>query len=209
MIVAGVVAVALVGLARSDRAQGASTPPPPGYQDVQFGPTVYRIPYEKYNVGIQPYDPARDHAAFFFSLILPDLAPSTSDPAEVASWGTGTGWHRQLHILVEYGRDYISQQQQMLNAFSQSESMKKMTEDDARRAGKPVKHIFKYMTADHFDTLANGCRLYHGYAIAADTMMVCGSGASMLEQTPEIHRMLISLLDSFRQRKAAYNRVDA
>jgi hypothetical protein len=173
-----VFAVVLFGAGEPSRPQSAQSEPPAGYRDVRFGPTVYRIPYEKYHVGIQPYDPQRDHAALVFSLILPDLAPSTSDPAEVATWGKGTGFHKELHILVEFGQDYISQEQQFQNAFEDSARMKAL-QDARAHDGKPMNR-FRILTPEDFSSQPNGCKIYQGYMIGGDLMQVCDIGSSLL-----------------------------
>lgn len=174
-----VLAVVLIGAGEPSRAQSAQSAPPPGYRDVQFGPTTYRVPYEKYRIGIQPYDPESDYAAMVFDLILPDLAPSTSDPAEVATWGRGTGWHRQLHILVEYGRNFISEKQQFESAFSQSAEMRVSSEsyDKEHRIDNTKNRTF--LDFNKFITEPNGCRRYIGESINSTMIEECGEGVSM------------------------------
>lgn len=113
-----------------------------------------------------------------FSLILPDLTPSTSDPYEVAKWGTGTGFHKQLHISVEYGMNYISQEQALENAFAQSQNMKSLQDKDESE-GKTIVRL-KYLDRNHFRYLPNGCKQYEGYAIGGSMFEVCGHGDDLL-----------------------------
>jgi hypothetical protein len=50
--------------------------------------------------------------------VLPDVTPASDDPAEAAKWGKGTGWRRQIFGLVEYGQNFIPEEQMLENACS-------------------------------------------------------------------------------------------
>lgn len=178
-----VLAVAIVaGFAGVARAQSIYDlligRPLPDTRDVRFGETIYRIPVAKYRIWSKPYATANDPPTFGFSLILPDLAPVTSDPAEVATWGKGTGWHRELHVLVQYWRDYITQQKMLENAFNDSKRMKAL-QDEYEKQGKKVVRS-RYLDKDVYTELPDGCRRYEGYAIGGNVVQVCGEGQSLL-----------------------------
>jgi len=152
----------------SDRLQPAiqarSTPlAKPGggdFVDVAFGKTIYHLPVKLYRIGTQAYDKENDHAGFGFSAILPDVAPASSDLAEVATWGMGTGWHRELHVLVEYGREFITQEKTLENAFADSRSMKLLQDKQEKNGEKVVR--FKYLDPSKFTVMNNGCKKYTG-----------------------------------------------
>ena len=160
--------VALLNEVELDIAQSS-----PGYRDVQLGPNVFHVPYQQYHVGVPTGQP--QYPALAFSLILPELAPITSDPAEVATWGKGTGWHRELHILVQYYVNYISQQQQFDNAFQRSAEMEVLVELDPLHP-----HVIPILSRDNFSIEQNGCKRYYGYAGIGNIMDVCGSGDLLL-----------------------------
>ena len=68
--------------------------------DVRFGSTVYAIP-RNYLVGAtQPRD-ENPYAAFTIQVLLPDLAPRTSENAAELDQA---GWHDQLRALFQYGK---------------------------------------------------------------------------------------------------------
>ena len=118
-----------------------------------------------------------------FSLILPDLAPSTSDPAEVATWGTGTGFHKELHILVEYGMNYISQEQQFENAFSQSEAMRRSSEAFDTDHGLNITQHRHFLDRNTFELQSNGCKKYVGESIFSTMLYTCRENSSIILTT--------------------------
>ena len=149
------------------------------YRDVQFGGKTYHLPAVEYRMWVQPYDKVREHAAFGFSAIAPTIAPATSDPEEAATWGKGTGWHREIHILVEYGNSFVSQQKQIENVFGQTESMRRL-EDNLQREGRPVVR-FRLLDRGDFTTLPDGCKRYQGYALTGNEIRICDdAGAPLL-----------------------------
>ncbi len=151
----------------------------PTYRDVQFGEKTYHLPAVGYRMWVQSYDKVREHAAFGFSAIAPAIAPATSDPEEAATWGKGTGWHRQIQILVEYGNTFVSQQKQIENAFDNTESMRR-AEDSLQRQGRPVVHS-RLLDQGNFITLPDGCKRYQGYALTGDEIRICDdAGAPLL-----------------------------
>lgn len=147
------------------------------FEEVSFGGTVYHLPVKKYRIWVQQYDRTRDHAAFGFSTILPDLSPATSDPDEVATWGKGKGWRKEMPILVEYGWNFITQAEAIENAFNDSKRMKKLQDDDENE-GKEVSR-FTYLDKNIYTELQNGCRRYDGHSIAADVIQICGQGETL------------------------------
>ena len=153
----------------------------PEYVLLEIPGQAYRLPVKKYNMWVHPYSAKTDQAAFGFSLILPDLAPSTTDPAEAAQWGTGTGWHRELHVFMQYeDAELISQQQMADEDFQQS--------DYFRRASilhPPIKPE-KYLDPKKYTVLTNGCREYEGIFDEGQLLFECGTGDSMWVTTCEL-----------------------
>ncbi|MDR3466573.1 MAG: hypothetical protein P4M07_11570 [Xanthobacteraceae bacterium] len=145
------------------------------YRDVQFGDTTYRLPVSKYMIGITPYDKERNHAAFTFDAILPDVTPASDDPEEVAKWGKGKGWFRQIHGLIEYGRNFITQERMAEEAFKYSQSLKALRDAGTKKHQELLADL-KYLDPNVYTTLANGCRRYEGEALAGNIFQVCGSG---------------------------------
>jgi len=143
------------------------------YREVYFGNVVYRLPVTKYSIGISPYNVTRDHASFGFSLILPDLSRLSSDPTEVATWGKGTGWHRELHILVEYGRDFISQQKKLDWAFDSSEQLKDADYQHNLASHPEIVNNSKFLDKSVYGTMPDGCKKYVGESLAGDVLKVC------------------------------------
>jgi len=150
----------------------------PGKKAILLGNTRYNLPIEKYRIWIQPHDKTSDHAAFGFDAILPDVAPATSDLTEAKTWGTGTGWHRDVHVLVEYGRNFISQKQQFENAIQQSQTMKELQDTEISK-GQSVAR-FKYIYKDNYAKLDNGCKKYEGYSIGGNVMQLCEKNGDLL-----------------------------
>ena len=147
----------------------------PEYVMLAIPKQAYRLPVKKYNMWVQPYSAKTDQAAFGFDLILPNLAPFPTDPAETAKWPTGTGWHKDLHILMQYEDGELISQQQMADLdFKES--------GDLRRLGSlpppPLKPM-KYLDPKKYTVLANGCRKYEGFFDGGDMLLECGSGESM------------------------------
>ena len=146
----------------------------PEYVMLAIPKQAYRLPVKKYNMWVQPYSAKTDQAAFGFDLILPNLAPFPTDPAETAKWPTGTGWHKDLHILMQYeDAELISQQKMADLDFKES--------DYYRRASilhPPLKPM-KYLDPKKYTVLANGCRKYEGFFDEGDMLLECGSGESM------------------------------
>jgi hypothetical protein len=135
-----------------------------GAHDVQLGPETYRIP-DAYGVSVRQRQ--ADYAAMTLDLVLPDLAPASSDPAETSHWGNGTGWHKQMHILVEYSSKPSNPdfQQRMLNhAF-----------DDAELE-KQFPALGPFLSRDNFTIQPNGCRVYSSDYIVGDVLQTCGDG---------------------------------
>ncbi|HUD87739.1 MAG TPA: hypothetical protein VMR17_14905 [Xanthobacteraceae bacterium] len=95
--------------------------------DVRFGNTVYAIP-QNYLVGVtQPHD-ENPYAAFTIQVLLPDLAPRTSNNASELD---RTGWHDQLRALFQYGK-YPRPQEEILRFYL---GIAKQTESDFRTTG--------------------------------------------------------------------------
>jgi hypothetical protein len=119
-------------------------PTPRGHAcDVHIGDTVYHLPVAAYLMSAGPCNVTTNHVAAHFSLILPGLDPASDDPAEVANWGKGTGWHRELHILVEYIKDYnfASQQQLIDDAFAVSEEAMATTNNTLLRIPNQLRNF--------------------------------------------------------------------
>ena len=152
----------------------------PEYVMLAIPKQAYRLPVKKYNMWVQPYSAKTDQAAFGFSLILPNLAPSTTDPAEVAKWGMGTGLHKELHILMQYYVDPISQQQMADLDFQQSAYYRR-----ASILHPPLKPR-KYLDPKKYTVLANGCRKYEGFFNEGEILFECGTGNSMWVTTCEL-----------------------
>ena len=120
---------------------------------------------------VQPYSAKSDQAAFGFSLILPNLAPSTTDPAEAAQWGMGTGWHRELHILMQYGVDTASQQKIADGTFKVRDYYR-----PASIRHQPVR-IQQCLDPKKYIVLPNGCRQYG--VNGCEILLECGTRESM------------------------------
>jgi hypothetical protein len=145
------------------------------YCDIHLGDTVYHLPVAEYSIGAGPCDEATNHAVINFSLILPDLEPVTANPSEAAQWGKGTGFHRELHILVEYYRNFISQTKMIDEAFE--DSVRSKISDQQYVASHPesaTKFANKhYLDRDVYVTLPNGCKKYFGPTLAGDVIQIC------------------------------------
>lgn len=154
----------------------------PEYELLTIPGQVYRLPVRQYNMWVQPYSAKTDQAAFGFELILPNLAPSTTDPAETAQWGNGTGWHRQLHVFMQYYVDPISQQKMADLDFKAS--------DWFRRASilRPPIKPQKYLDPKKYTVLTNGCRKYEGVFDEGEILLECGTGDSMWTTQCEVER---------------------
>jgi hypothetical protein len=147
------------------------------HEDVQFGDTIYRLPVDKYLIGINPYNKARDHAAFTFNALLPDVTPASDDPVEATKWGKGTGWHRQIFGLVEYGRNFISPEQMLEKEFESSRDMKAFAD---KHYATTLSDLI-YLDRTKFSTLPNGCRKYEGETgLNANVLQVCENGGDMV-----------------------------
>ncbi len=153
-----------------------------GYTDVLFGSERYHLPAANYRMWVQNYDKDRDHAAFGFSAILPDIAPATTNPAEAATWGTGTGWHREIHVLVEYGRNFIAQEQQLDNAFAFAEKLKSMENKEKENNTRPMPpNAIKYISRDKYEIMTNGCKKYEGEGLGGnEVLQVCDEPNPMI-----------------------------
>ncbi len=155
----------------------------PEYELLTIPGQAYRLPVRKYNMWVQPYSAKTDQAAFGFDLILPNMAPSPTDPAETAQWGMGTGWHRQLHVFMQYeDAELISQQKMADLDFKES--------DYYRHASilRPPLKPQKYMDPKKYTVLANGCRKYEGTFNVGELLLECGTGNSMWVTTCELER---------------------
>ena len=150
----------------------------PEYVMLAIPKQAYRLPVKKYNMWVQPYSAKTDQAAFGFSLILPNLAPSTTDPAEVAKWGMGTGLHKELHILMQYGVDTASQQVIADGTFQVSNYYR-----PASIHHQPVK-IQQCLNPKKYAVLPNGCRKYG--VDNCEILLECGTGESMWVTTCEL-----------------------
>ena len=162
------------------RPAGARAASGPEYKDVWFGRTLYRLPVRKYWIWVQQYNAERDHAAFGFDALVPDATPMADDPAEVAVWGKGQGWHRNLHVMVEYGKNLISQSQMLRNAFDNNNSAKIRREKSANERG--VKNIpnISFLDLSKYTILLNGCRRYDGLFISRNIIQECGDGEELI-----------------------------
>lgn len=208
------------------------------YRDVQFGDTIYRLPVDKYRIGITPFDKERDYAAFIFDAVAPDLTPPSDDPEEVAKWGKGKGRFRNLHGLVEYGWNVQTQQKQLEDSFEDSRRFRSHIERWSKDPQSVLRKL-KFLDPNVYSTLPSGCRRYEGYFLTGNVIQVCenGDGEHMLvvscdlgdargrvpspsckvtiniaartrltysysyeyfDSALEVHRKLISLLNSFR-----------
>ena len=145
------------------------------YRDVQFESTTYRLPVDKYRIGITPFDKERDYAAFIFDAIAPNVTPSSDDPEEVAKWGKGKGWFRNLHGLVEYGWNVRMQQKTLEDRFEDSRRFKVMIERESKDPQNALKK-WKFLDPNVYELLANGCRKYEGYFLTGNVIQVCGNG---------------------------------
>ena len=152
----------------------------PEYELLTIPGQVYRLPVRQYNMWVQPYSAKTDQAAFGFELILPNLAPSTTDPAETAQWGNGTGWHRQLHVFMQYYVDPISQQKMADSHFEDGELYKHY--DMLHPPMKPR----KYLDPKKYTVLDNGCRKYEG-TMPPQILLECGTGESMWVTTCQLN----------------------
>ena len=141
------------------------------FTDVDFGPVRYHLPVQTYRMWAQKYDPKKDRAAFGFSAIAPNVDPASSDPNESASWGRGTGWHKEIHILFEYGYRFETAQQSFDRAIKNSLQMKEMQDSDESDGKKNGR--FQYLDPERFQVLANGCKKYEGDAIAGNETLMC------------------------------------
>ncbi len=149
----------------------------PEYTSLVLPDQSYRIPSKEYNVFVQQYNVKNGQAAFGFDLILPDLLPSTSDPEETAQWGNGTGWHKDLHILMQYGVDTIDQESLMNFYFKDSEDFKN-TKIKIKTTTKTF-YYRKYLDPNKYTLLPNQCKKFEGEFLGGDVMIVCGNGNSM------------------------------
>ena len=149
------------------------------YKFVNLGSTEYRLPVKKYGIWVKPYDKRRDHAAFGFDALLPDVSPASDDPDDAKQWGTGTGWHRQVRVLVEYGRDFISQEQMLNNFLELSRGLKRVFEKDAREDSIYAKRSAEHAASinENYVTLSNGCKRYENLGIDTNLVQICKLGA--------------------------------
>ncbi|MFG1478830.1 hypothetical protein V5F53_09195 [Xanthobacter sp. V4C-4] len=162
------------------RPAGARAASGPAYKDVWFGRTLYRLPVRKYWIWVQQYNAERDYAAFGFDALVPDATPMADDPAEVAVWGKGQGWHRNLHVMVEYGRNLISQSQILENAFNDNNEMKITLEKMADERGiKNIQNI-SFLDSSKYTLLSNGCKRYDGSFISRNIIQACGNGEELI-----------------------------
>ena len=141
------------------------------FTEVDFGSVRYHLPAETYRIWAQKYDPKKDRAAFGFSAIAPNVDPASADPNESANWGRGTGWHKEIHILFEYGYIFGTAQQSFDRAIKNSLLMKKMQDTDERNGKRVVR--FRYLDPEQFEVMVNGCKKYEGFAIAGDETLMC------------------------------------
>jgi hypothetical protein len=132
---------------------------------LQLGSETFHIP--------ETYVSKSHNNSLTFGLILPDLAPASSDPNEAATWGKGTGWHKLLHVLVQHYVPFISQQKIFEDALDDSERMKALQDADPRAFNRE-----QIYSRDKFDIQPNGCKIYHGYSFGGDLMQTCGEGPS-------------------------------
>ena len=155
----------------------------PEYTSLVLPDQSYRIPSKEYNVFVQQYNAKNGQAAFGFDLILPDLLPSTSDPEETAQWGNGTGWHKDLHILMQYGVDTISQKKLMEDRFKESEDLK----------NSKIFIYKQYLDPNKYTLLPNQCKKFEGEFLGGDVMIVCGNGNTMWVTTCDSSTHAINL----------------
>ncbi|WP_237482529.1 hypothetical protein [Lichenibacterium dinghuense] len=141
------------------------------FTDVYFGNVRYHLPVQTYRMWVQKYDAMKDRAAFGFSVIAPNIDPASSDPNESVNWGRGTGWHKEVHILFEYGHSLVTAQQSFEHAIKDSLQMKEF--QDARERNGERRGGFKYLDPDRFELMQNGCKKYQGYAIAGNESLMC------------------------------------
>ncbi|MFG1480934.1 hypothetical protein V5F53_20085 [Xanthobacter sp. V4C-4] len=162
------------------RPAGARAASGPAYKDVWFGRTLYRLPVRKYWIWVQQYNAERDYAAFGFDALVPDATPMADDPAEVAVWGKGQGWHRNLHVMVEYGKNLISQSQMLENAFENNNTMKYLSENTAIELSVNKKYDILLLDNSKYTLLANGCKRYDGIFMGGSIIQACGDGDGMI-----------------------------
>ena len=137
---------------------------------------TYRLPVRQYHMWAQPYNAKTGLAAFGFSLILPDLLPSTTDAAEAAKWGRGTGWHKELSVFLQYGVNTISQQAMANNYFESGKDLRKLF---AENVYKYPPRQFKFLNRHSYTLQSNGCRKYEGMYYYGEIVLECGTGNSM------------------------------
>ena len=119
---------------------------------VMFGDVLYRIP-KAYLPGVTPFKAGSaetqvgsGYAAFTIGILLPDFRPAATDLDEFRR----VGWHKQLNVLVEYGRHF-------------------------REPSELIEQLLGWakLNKDDYQQLDNGCRLYRGNMTVTKELYIC------------------------------------
>ena len=89
-------------------------------------------------------------------------------PGRSSNLGDWDGLAREMHVLVEYGRNFIAQEQQLDNAFAFAEKLKSMANQERENNSRPMPpNTVKYISRDKYEIMTNGCRNTKGKGSAA------------------------------------------
>jgi len=118
--------------AADHRWRGANTGRDTEYVDVWLGRTMYRLPTGRYGIWFQQYDRKKDHAAFGFDAKISDIAATYGECNEIMPAPAATEHGCKVRVLVEYGRNFISPNQMINNAFETAARMREADSNNYR-----------------------------------------------------------------------------
>ena len=118
-----------------------------GYTDVLFGSEHITFPLQIMDM-VQSYDKDRDHAAFGSAPYsrTSRLQPPTRPKQQLG--GLGRAGIARCMCLLNIGRNFIAQEQQLDNAFAFAEKLKSMANQERENNSRPMPpNTVKYFPA--------------------------------------------------------------